>query len=288
MTIYFLDYYHPYAGLCNQLYLITNHIHQCYKDGVKLFIHKINVDIFNKKRVYSNQVLDIHKTNENIKNLVGKELLIYEKPETIEYIPRLCIYPVSSIELLNCLEFHPSILREVDTLKSNFSEGYFAVHFRLDVDAIIHYTFGKEVYNTFMGIGKIEQSMEYYKQLDQQKIKNYCRFLMKQYYILISKIGFNKPWYICTSITKWRIHDPMGVYLKKLISFISDNSGSYFIPELVYDDRELNALVDLIMLRDSSGYIGFEGSSFSEGYCKKVNSIRCPNKVCYFVKEFGL
>lgn len=285
--VFFLSYYEPYGGLCNQLYLITNHIHDCYNKGVQLYIDKINVDIFNKKRISANQVLDIHKTNENIKNLIGKELLIQEKPETIEFIPRLCIYPVSSIELLNCLEFHPNILQEVESLKSKFSDSYFAVHFRLDIDAIIHYTHGKEVYNTFMKLNT-QQAFEYFKQLDQQKIKGYCQFLMKQYYILISKIGFNKPWYICTSITKWIIHEPMLVYLKKLVGFILENNCTYFIPELIYKDRELNALVDLIMLRDSVAYVGFEGSSFSEGYCKKVNTLRSPNKISYFVKEFNI
>ena len=41
----------------------------------------------------------------------------------------------------------------------------------------------------------------------------------------------------------------------------------------IYEERELNALVDLLVLRDSEKMIGFEGSSFSEGYCLKVNSI---------------
>ena len=292
--IHFLSYYEPYGGLCNQLYLITNHIHDCYTKGNSLFIHKINIDIFHKKRVHANQVLDISKTNENIKNLIGYEILIEQQPETIEFIPRLCIYPVSSIEFLNCLEFHKNILQEVENIKGCIHKqnpdmcNYFAVHFRLDIDAIIHYTFGKEIYNTFMGITDKLESLEYFNKLDQEKIKRYCSFLMRQYYLLISKIGFNKPWYICTSITKWVIHEPMRVYLNKVVNFILENHGSYFIPEIVYQDRELNALVDLLILRESSAYIGFEGSSFSEGYCKKVNSIRSPHKVCYFIKEFNV
>ena len=69
--IHFLDYYHPYAGLCNQLYLITNHIHDAYSKGVKIFIHKINIDIFKKERVFANEVLDIEKTNKNLKKLLA-------------------------------------------------------------------------------------------------------------------------------------------------------------------------------------------------------------------------
>ena len=52
-----------------------------------------------------------------------------------------------------------------------------------------------------------------------------------------------------------------------------------------YKDRELNALIDLLILRDSEKMIGFEGSSFSEGYCYKVNTIRKVTKECLFVKE---
>ena len=58
------------------------------------------------------------------------------------------------------------------------------------------------------------------------------------------------------------------------------------IPHKFYQQRELNALVDLLVLRDSDKMIGFEGSSFSEGYCFKVNSIRNPGKEYLFVKEY--
>ena len=57
-------------------------------------------------------------------------------------------------------------------------------------------------------------------------------------------------------------------------------------------EREFNALVDLLTLRESDCMVGFEGSSYSEGYCFKVNSIRKPFKQnCYkfangFVQKF--
>lgn len=60
----FLDYYYPYAGLCNQLYLITNHIAQAFLDNKQIYIHKFNIDIFKKERVPFSEVIDIKKTNE--------------------------------------------------------------------------------------------------------------------------------------------------------------------------------------------------------------------------------
>ena len=280
--IFFLDYYHPYAGLCNQLYLITNHIHDAYNKGIKLFIHKFNIDIFKKERVPISEVLDIHKTNENLKNLLGISILQEKCPETVEFIPKLCIYPVSSIPILNCLEFHGSILEKVHEIKLKIKEKYSAIHFRLDLDAIIHYTFGKDCYNNFMS-NKIS-----FESLDQLKITKYCEFLMNQYFEYLERIGFDNPWYICTSITKWKIHDPMKKYLQKLVDFIILHNGSYFIPPVIYPQRELNALIDLLILRDSEKMIGFEGSSFSEGYCLKVNSINFKIKEYYCIKEFNL
>ena len=101
----FLDYYHPYAGLCNQLYLITNHIHQAYLNESKIYINKVNIDIFKKERINSEEFFDLKATNENIKRLTGKDLILFEKPLKNFIIPRLCIYPVNSIEILSCLEF---------------------------------------------------------------------------------------------------------------------------------------------------------------------------------------
>jgi len=281
--IYFLSYFHPNAGLCNQLYLITNHIHDAYKKGVQLFIDKFNVDIFNKKRVCANEVINIDATNDNIKKLTGKEILVSQQPTIVEYIPKLCIYPVSSIEILNCLEFNKGVIEKVEIVQSKMGSIYNSVHFRLDIDAVVHYVFGKEIYTTFMNT---ELKNEYFQQLDQNKINDYCNFLLNQYFTLIEQFGFESPWYICTSITKWKVHDPMVPFLTKFTDFISKNGGKYLIQQPFYCDRELNALVDLLVLRDSTKMIGFEGSSFSEGYCYKVNLIRKKTMEYLFVKEY--
>ena len=284
--IYFFTYYEPFAGLCNQLYLITNHIHDCYNKGTKLFIHKVNIDIFKKERILASEFFDIDATNQKLKQLTGKYILEPEMPEIVKSIPKLCIYPVSSIEILNCLTFHESIIKKMESIK--IKPKYYAVHFRLDIDAIVHYTFGKEIYNQFMDLCNtdIHMAKKYFENLDQTKIERYCSFLLKQYFSFVNQFGFDKPWYICTSITKWEIHDPMIPFLKLFIDHILKGGGSYYIPPKIYRQRELNALVDLLIIRDSEKMIGFEGSSFSEGYCLKVNSIRKVTKEYLFVKEY--
>ena len=287
MGIYFLDYYHPFAGLCNQLYLITNHLHDAFLKGHTLYINKFNIDIFHKERIPASEIFDIPKTNENLKKVTGVSIIETEIPEVITVIPKLCIYPVSSIEILNCLEFNENILKNVNGIKTNL-KSYNSIHFRLDVDAVIHYTFGEVVYSKFMDLcnKNLYLGMKYYYSLDQKLIENYCSFLMNQYFTFISTFGFEKCWYISTCIKKWEIHKPMEKYLYLLIEFIGKNNGNYMVPDKFYSQRELNALVDLLVLRDSDKMIGFEGSSFSEGYCLKVNSIRNPDKEYLFVKEY--
>jgi hypothetical protein len=126
---------------------------------------------------------------------------------------------------------------------------------------------------------------EYFATLDQKVIKEYCEFLMRQYIQFVKQFGFDKTWYICTPILKNEIHNPFRVYLNQLTEFINKSNGNYLISQTYYQERELNAIVDLLILRDSEKMIGFRGSSFSEGYCYKVNQIRKVTKEFVFVKE---
>ena len=274
----FLDYYHPYAGLCNQLYLITNHIHQAYLNESKIYINKVNIDIFKKERINSEDFFDLKATNENIKRLTGKDIILFEKPLTNFIIPRLCIYPVSSIEILNCLEFQSRFTNLVPKNEYN------GIHFRLELDAIISYLFENNCYDDFMGRCNNYLPIDFcINFINLPEVKWYIDYLLTQYFEFIKYYGFDKPWFISTLITKKEIHNCLVPTLKRLTDFIEDNGGKWFIPKQHFKERELNALVDLLTLRDSNYLIGFEGSSFSEGYCLKVNYIRKVIKDYKFV-----
>jgi len=271
-----LDYYHPYAGLCNQLYLTTNHIHQAYIQNTKIYINKVNIDIFKKNRIPAEEFFDLDKTSENLKKLTGKDLILFEKPQKDFVIPKLCIYPVSSIEILSCLEFQKKYYRCVPKIP----EGYYGIHFRVELDSIIHYLFSTKVYNDFMekcNNGLISNTfLENFISLPE--VNNYIEHLLSQYTEYINQIGFKKIWYISTLIGKKEIHNCLTGVLNKLCDFIQRNGGKVIKGIKYFQERELNALVDLITLRDSEKMIVFEGSSFSEGYCMKVNSVVNPNK----------
>ena len=144
VKVIFLDYYDPFAGLCNQLYLTTNHIHQAILKNTKIYINKVNIDIFKKERIPAEEFYDLQKTNENIKHLTGKDIILFEKPKKDFSIPKLCIYPVSSVEILNCLEFQERFYQFVPKKEYN------GIHFRLELDVIIHYLFDVSCYNDFM------------------------------------------------------------------------------------------------------------------------------------------
>ena len=275
----FLDYYHPYAGLCNQLYLITNHIHSALLKGLKIYIHKVNIDIFKKERIPAEDFFDIKATNENLKQLTGKEFLLFEKPKRNFIIPQLCIYPVSSIEILNCLEFHKRFIQLVPKKKYN------GIHFRIELDMIIHYLFEKHCYDNFMDrCNKNSMNLEFpEKFIKLNEVQMYIDYLLKQYITFIIRYGNKKPWFISTLVGKKDIHNCLIPTLKKLTDFIESCGGTWFTSEKHFEERELNALVDLLTLRESVAMVGFEGSSYSEGYVFKVNSIRNKDKEYSFV-----
>jgi hypothetical protein len=277
--VVFLDYYHPYAGLCNQLYLITNHIHYAFVKGLKIYIHKINIDIFKKERIPAEEFFDLLATAENLKQLTGKDILLFEKPTKNFIIPKLCIYPVSSIEMLNCLEFHKRFTQLVPKKKYN------GIHFRLELDAIIHYLFEKQCYENFMdrcNNSTLDPKFPE-KFINFPQVQIYIDYLLKQYTTFIIKYGNKNPWFISTLVGKKDIHKVLEPTLKKLTDFIENCGGTWFTSPQHFEQRELNALVDLLTLRESVSMIGFEGSSYSEGYCFKVNSIRNKDKEYSFI-----
>jgi hypothetical protein len=279
MKTLFLDYYHPYAGLCNQLYLTTNHIHQALVSGTKIYLHKVNIDIFKKERIPAEDFFDIHATNENIKRLTGKDILLFEKPKDNFTIPKLCIYPVSSIEILNCLEFQKRFTQLVPKKKYN------GIHFKVELDGIIHYLFDKKCYDDFMDRCNTNSINPEFGNnlLKLPQVKYYINFLLKQYTTFISKYGFKLPWFISTLINKKEHFNCLKPVLKILTDFIESNGGTWFMSPQHFEQRELNGLIDLLTLRESVCMIGFEGSSYSEGYVFKVNSIRNKDKEYSFV-----
>jgi hypothetical protein len=82
-----------------------------------VYIHKFNIDIFKKNRIPAGDFFDLNLTNVNLEKLLGTRPIEIEMPELIQEIPQLCIYPVSSIEILNCLEFNSDVNLKVKTIK---------------------------------------------------------------------------------------------------------------------------------------------------------------------------
>jgi len=277
MPFIFLDYYIPYAGLCNQLYLISNHIYEAYFSRKKIYLNKFNVDVFNKKRVPVSEILDLVKTNENLNKYMLNDIILYNPPDDFCEIPKLCIYPVKSIEILSCLSFH-------EKFKTTF-EGY-GIHFRIDIDCIISKLFEERCYTDFVKLCntdplKAVQKVE--NLLKNKQVQAYINYLFGQYIFYLLEGGFDKTWYISTPIGKSIFQNPLQPYLDDLTNFIKEKGGNYLISEKRFEERELNGLVDLLVLTNCKKVIVFEGSSFSEGYVCKVNSARKNNNIYYTI-----
>jgi hypothetical protein len=267
MAIY-LAYSLEYAGLCNQLYLISNSILEAINTGVDIYIPTMNVDIFSGKRVQTNDILDIHKTNENINNLLQKNVNILKTkiPDGLNwYVPKLLVYPVMSVEILGCLEFQESI-----KLNASIPEKYNAIHFRLDIDSVVHHVYPPGMYDYFMGLPHVDKINFSNRAARSPEVIEYCNRLIKNYFKFIQLIGFELPWYICSAVGKGPVHDSVLWTLDKLKNFITNGNGKIIQAKECYKERELNALVDLLILHNADTIIGFEGSSFSEGYSYKL------------------
>jgi len=167
---------------------------------------------------------------------------------------------------LKALTFNSTIIEKANSVKDKLGNDYYSIHFRLDIDCIISKLYGTDVLNSFLKDNGNKDNL-----INVPIVDRYCEYLLIEYLKIVELLGFDKKYYICTPIGKWEIHSHFEKYLNRLINYISTNSQDAIVGELYYKERELNALVELIILRDSSSTIVFEGSTFSEGYSLKVN-----------------
>ena len=266
----FLDYSSEYyAGLCNQLYLITNHINDAEILKKNIYIKYFISDIFSKSIVNFDEVVNIPATNKNFEKLGLFTKILEECPEDCVSAKKLCIYPVTNVKILKSLVFSDSFVDYNDKLKGE----YYSIHFRLDMDCVISKLFGNESLLLLLN-NKLLISNDMDVMIDR-----YSELLLIEYLKYVNIIGFDKKYYICTPIGKWPVHSRFEKYLLRIVKFIEKNGGTVIIPEKYYPQRELNALVELLIITKSQRFIGFYGSTFSEGYAYIVSG----NENSFFV-----
>ena len=125
----------------------------------------------------------------------------------------------SKQQIFDSFVIHKNLGTIVKTIKPKCS--YIAIHFRLDVDCILHYCFNDpatcikhdpSIYSNYIHINNVDSSINYSNTfLEDKGIIEWIEFIYKQYISLIDKFGKDNHYYICTPIKRDRRHNPAHV-----------------------------------------------------------------------------
>ena len=277
----------PKLGLCNQLQTITKGILLSIKYNRNLYIDNFQIDLDNNDKTYIGNILNIKEINEFLENKIQTTIKIVDilnKPFHDFYLPTIDYNNISNMTYINDiieLNQHMEIIylgniTSLDIDKSfayswnNYSETnlyYFIIsnlrfhdlfynvkdyikqylklttfncmHLRIEDDALVHFS---SCYHLPM--------MTYNEKL----IKFYDSYIQSQ----------TQKTYVCSGILKF--HNTINLnYYKKIIkkNNLCDKDriplNTHFIK-----NRELIAIVDLLIAFDSEYFIGSEISSFSQ------------------------
>jgi hypothetical protein len=249
-------------GLCNQLYAIKGTCKYAYKNNINVIVIENFLTDVNKNTYYNiSDVIDLNHLNDllkkyNIKVLDWNTDTGFEKIG-IEFKPppelNASVDCKISVYILSNLKFNPLFYKIADEiLKKNkiTVEPCNVVHLRLESDAIEHW--GKE--NNL-------SPQEFKKKTEKKYIDNIIKYINKNYITIVVS----------------------GDYDNAVIKYLSDNNYLYLITEKRFEERELNAIVDLIITqRCDRTILGFHESSFM--FTAMMRIIRNPKtqKIYFF------
>jgi hypothetical protein len=156
----------------------------------------------------------------------------------------------SKQQIFDSFVIHKNLGTIVKTIKPKCS--YIAIHFRLDVDCILHYCFNDpatcikhdpSIYSNYIHINNADSSINYSNTfLEDKGIIEWIEFIYKQYISLIDKFGKDNHYYICTPIKRDRRHKKVERYLDDLLDYLPNKT---FISAPFHNDREISALIEL-------------------------------------------
>lgn len=291
---------HKY-GLCNQLALICNQIHLIHTMNANLNVcfTGIKTNLFKDNNESLSTFLNIEKTNDNLKkynysiNLFenNKDLKYNEQKETIkndknknkeiidekkeiinkqennEYNDKILkkdidwnMFPIIDKNIPKLLEPNNYLLSIINNLKPK--DKYYCVHFRLDLDSILIHCYNQDLWEKYIQISDPFESKAWVREyIDEDFVQEYIRDLNIKYLQEIHKIGIDNHYYICTPIGRDSRHDQVNNSLDFLLSNLPNKT---YHKNVGTEDRELAAFIELNIMKDSEGIIGFLGSTFSQ------------------------
>lgn len=276
------------CGLCNQLYYVIWIILKIKVDVPKnvkkvLFVKNFNTDMFKQTRVCLSTILDYKATNANLSSIISnfqlKECASIGKEKsylvTCSNWKNIFAMTDGKQQIFDSFVIHENFGTVVKTIKPTCS--YIAVHFRLDVDCILHYCFNDlntcithdmHIYHDYLKIKNVDSSINYSNTfLEDKRVIEWIEFIYKQYISLIDEFGRDNHYYICTPIKRDRRHKKVERYLDDLLDYLPNKT---FISTPFHNDREISALIELDIIKSAAGLIGFKGSTFSTMHYKKM------------------
>jgi hypothetical protein len=278
----------PRMGLCNQLQSIIKGILLAEKYKRDLYINKFQTDLYSKNLCNIKKVLDIEKINLLLKqqnihvSLISKlDYVMITKIKKVRNIDNednatltvmnniieeganleadildignpvsLCIeetfglkwndYSNKYYKIISNIQFHDDFYKEKEKIKSKLElTNYICMHLRIEDDALQHFS-------------------NCYK----MTVEQYNEILLNYYLDKINKYTSSKI-YICTGIRNYANNLNYEFY-KELInknSHLTDKNN--IIDDYYLQNRELIAIIDLLIAVDSEYFIGCGISSFS-------------------------
>ena len=249
-------------GLCNQLYAIKGTCEYAYENNINtIVIENFLTDIVKKTYCNITEVVDLNHLNEllkiyNIKVLDWNTDTGFEKTNVIfDEAPYWNVSNGSYIStyILSNLKFTSKFYDNADEiLKKNkiTAEPCNVIHLRLENDAIEHWSKQNGL-----------SPEEFKKILEIKYIKNIEKFINKNYITIVVASEYDN----------------------NVIKYLRDNGYLYLTTEKSFKERELNAIVDLIITQRCDRVIlGFFESSFVFTAMMRITKTPKTQKIYFF------
>jgi hypothetical protein len=285
----------PRVGLCNQLQTIVKGILLAIRYNRNLYIHDFQIDLQSGKLANCNEIFDIDKMNEFLQNKLQTPIQLLHTIDTnildnlhTYHLPNIdynkiffnpyinddieanqhmeIIYLGSIISLdihksfqyspgdysdnnlyyviMNNITFHPMLYRLKESMKQQLHiTNFHCIHLRIEDDALGHFS-------------------KYYK----LSIDEYNTMLKKFYEDAITRIGQDQTnIYICSGMLEF--HNTINLqYYEDLMNSntLLVDKKHIVVDEYYLHNRELIAILDLLLAFDSDRFVGSAISSFSQ------------------------
>ena len=261
-------------GLCNQLFCLACGLANGSVAHKSVVIRGIYPDMTSLVCVHLDVFIDLEATNRNLAP-IGTKLLQCEKGVRFHHANMFATSDTQRKLQETCLQaiVFSQTIREI-ALNSAPKEPFYALHFRLDVDAVLFYCAGVEVYQKWINLTNqnqekeareiVSSQIEIHKQWIINKITQYADAVLQN-------CTQNKtPIYVLTAIGKKNIHLGQNDLVEWAFSEFEKKVAPHALVrnshQLENQGREYFAAIELCIacLPHSIGFIASSGSTFSE------------------------